>query len=47
MTEGKQEEEEEEAAAAGGKRDSLLQYICSNYRSISRRKLNLDCSMLC
>lgn len=47
MTEGRQEEEEEEAAAAGGKRDSLLQYICSNYRSISRRKLNLDCSMLC
>ena len=28
-------------------RGSLLQYICSNYRSIWRRKLNLDCSMLC
>lgn len=32
---------------AGGNRGSLLQYICSNYRSIWRRKLNLDCSMLC
>lgn len=30
-----------------GNLGSLLQYICSNYRSIWRRKLNLDCSLLC